>query len=118
MKRLTMVLVCLLFPISEVKADVVTDWNITAIAVAPGSGLGNLPQARIITLMHLAIHDALNSIQPRYETFSGVNGQHNAASPEAAVAAAAYRVLISGFPAQAAAINSAYAASLATVPDG
>src|SRR5262245_17618070 len=69
-----LVLLLLICLVPEIRADVVTDWNITAIAVAPGSGIGNLPQARIITLMHLAIHDALNSIEPRYETFSGVDG--------------------------------------------
>src|SRR5687767_13380379 len=61
-------------------ADSVTDWNIVAGAVAPRmTGLqregslqpipGPQPQSRGLAMVHIAIHDALNAIDPRYETY-------------------------------------------------
>src|SRR5688572_28036363 len=82
---------------SPAQADSVIDWNIVAGAVAPrmtglqreGSLLpipGPQPQSRGLTMVHLAIHDALNSIDARYETYLPRSPASPGASPDAAVA--------------------------------
>ena len=95
---------------SPVRADVVTEWNEIADTIVPGAP----PiRARIHTMVHVAIHDALNSIDPRYETYTGVARANSGASPGAAVAAAAYRVLLQAVPAQAAALDVIYNGKIA-----
>jgi len=47
-------------------------------------------------MMHLAIHDSLNAIEPRFEAYA-VHTFSPGSSPEAALAAAAYGVLIDCF---------------------
>src|SRR5262245_34081229 len=74
-------------------ADVVTDWNLIAEQVAPRFG-GPQPQSRGLTIVQIAVHDALNAIDARYASYTGVRVITSAASPDAAVAAAARRALL------------------------
>jgi len=81
-------------------ADAVTAWNETAetaSAVAGGPPLRN----RIMAMVHIAVHDALNAIDPRFEQYASTIAAEAGASPEAAIAAAAYRVLAATVPSQA-----------------
>ena len=75
--------------------------------------------ARIMAMYHLAIHDALNCITPRYERYVGVERDKDA-DPDAAVAQAAYDVIaVVKYPDQSmAAMNALLATSLAGIPDG
>ena len=69
-------------------ADAVTDWN----AYADTINLGPPPvRARATAIMHVAIHDALNSIDPKYGSYTNVPRARHGASPDAAVGEAAYR---------------------------
>jgi hypothetical protein len=87
------------------RADVVTEWN----EIADGFVAGAPPfKNRIMAMVQLAVHDALNSIDPRYETLTGVLPANSHASPAAAVAAASYQVLLQTVPAQAAALTVVY----------
>lgn len=93
-------------------ADAVTDWNSIANGVIGGAG-GPPHQFRAFAMVHLAIHDALNAIDPRYDTYSVVAPGNPNASPEAAVAAAARRVLVDTLPsAQDVVVEAAYASYL------
>jgi hypothetical protein len=74
-------------------ADVVTDWNLIAEQVAPRFG-GPQPQGRVLAIVQIAVHDALNAIDPRYASYTGVRVITASASPDAAVAAAARRALL------------------------
>ena len=47
---------------SVATADVVTDWNATAEAVAPRFG-GPQQQSRAQAMVQIAVHDALNAIE-------------------------------------------------------
>jgi len=100
-----------------VRADVVTDWNVTtlqaAAAVSP-----NQRQHRVAAMVHAAIHDAVNSITPRYEAYAVRVSSSGEASIEAAAVQAAYGVLIRLVPGQATLLDAARAASLSTIPDG
>jgi hypothetical protein len=77
-------------------------------------------------MAHAAIHDALNAIERRYSPYALDTFTDQGASPEAAVATAAYTVLVEQFirvaavgaPPQKAALDAAYVASLALIPDG
>ena len=75
-------------------ANAVTDWNAfnTALLTLQPSGLY---ETRIYAIQHAAIHDALNTIRPRYRRYTrchGVEGQSHASAP-AAVAQASRDVL-------------------------
>ena len=74
-------------------ADIVTDWNEIAEAVAPSFGFPQ-PQSRVLAMVQIAVHDALNAIKPRYARYTGIDRAKRGASPDAAVAAAARQTLL------------------------
>jgi hypothetical protein len=75
-------------------ADIVTDWNVVvADLVGPRFG-GPQQQARVRAMVHIAVHDALNAINPRYERYTSISAAAPDGSPDAAVAAAARRTLL------------------------
>jgi hypothetical protein len=72
---------------------------------------------RALAMMHLAMHDALNTIDPIYERYR-YSGQQVTADPTAAAAQAGYEVLISQYPDQQTKLDAELASWLDTVPDG
>jgi hypothetical protein len=92
------------------RADVVTEWNEIADGI---TALAPPFKNRIMAMVQVAVHDALNSIAPRYETYLGLPSANGGASPGAAVAAAAYRVLLGAVPSQAAALSVLYNGKIA-----
>lgn len=115
-----------LFPVAA-QADAVIEWNATYDAAAPSYG-GPPQRAYLGVLVQVAVHDALNAIDRRYETYAPTAPAPAHASPDAAIAAAARDVLVDKLgclptppPARAAAcanIATRYAADLAAIPDG
>ena len=106
-------------------ANVVTDWDEKAIdaiqgnAPAPPPQIGPIGGLRIATIMHIAIFQAVNTIDPRYEPYQGHTTPTVAASQEAAATAAAATVLIKLLPAESEAkVAQARDAYLAAIPDG
>jgi hypothetical protein len=100
----------LLLPVCA-QADAITEWNANAAqAVVPGNGPPQ--QFRLMAMVHLAAHDALNSIDRRYATWSVVPPANPNASPEAAVARAVRDVLNATAAGQSATTNSQYAGYL------
>jgi hypothetical protein len=69
-------------------------------------------------LVHAAIYDAVVAIKREYEPFAVSVRSPRSASVDAAVAAAARGLLVVRVPAQAAAVETAYTAFLAGLPDG
>ena len=110
------------------KADSVTDWNGIAGSpvVLPRFGGAQL-QYRAMAIVQVAVHDALNTIQPRYETYSNLPAAASGASADAAVAAAtrvAMLGLLTALPDSTAGrqaaidhINNEYAARIAAIPE-
>ena len=85
----------------------------TAAALTPAEG------HMIFAYVAIAVYDSVMAIEGGYEPFAVDVDAPGGASAEAAVAAAAHRVLAHYLPAQAPTIiDPAYAASLATIPDG
>jgi hypothetical protein len=67
----------------------VSDWNAFAAARVGG---------RNLAMTQIAVHDALNSIDSRYETYTDVAPAADGALPDAAVAAASQVVLLAVVP--------------------
>jgi hypothetical protein len=66
-----------------------------------------------MTVVHVAVHDAVNAITRKYRTYLPASVAPANASPGAAAVAAAHHVLVRLFPAQAATLDRSRAASLA-----
>src|SRR4029453_5765502 len=99
-------------------ADVVTDWNQTALEVLKaGNVLGN-PWSRAMAMVHVAMSDAINSVHSRYTRYVAAAPTAPNASTDAAAVAAAREILIQLVPAQKAKIDEAYAESLSRIQDG
>ncbi len=107
---------CLLSPAA---ADVVTDWNEKAVTAASRTP-GQTPvfQARNIAMVHLAMFDAINAIEPRYTPYRVQLQAPASTSREAAASAAAHYLITRLFPSQAKDADAALAAALAAVPEG
>ncbi len=72
---------------------------------------------RAQTQVALAMFEALNAIDRRYESFAKLPVATEEASQEAAAASAAYHVLLSYFPSQKTALEESYSMALEAVPD-
>jgi hypothetical protein len=114
-------LVCaaLLIPSSS-RADTVTDWNELLDSIVPRYG-GPQQQERARAMVQIAVHDALNTVEPRYVTYADLAAADPSASPDAAVAAAASGAMlgllapVADSPAKQAAIDAILAEFEATV---
>lgn len=102
----------------SVEADVVTDWNQTALRATEVAGLPPPPQARVMAMVHAATYDAVNAIDRRHAMYAVEVKAPPGASVEAAAAAAANGILSRVFPAQQASLDAALSASLAQIADG
>jgi hypothetical protein len=100
------------------RADVITDWNAKADAIAAEKQVVNVQHSRRLSMMHVAMFEAVNAIEPRYAPYRLRLEADRDASKEAAAAAAAYDVLLSLYPDQQAVLDETLAASLRTVPEG
>src|SRR5881409_3263382 len=83
-----------------VRADVVTDWNLTTLQAAAAGRLNPQRQHRVAAMVHAAVHDAVNSVAPQYEAYAVQVSPSGEASIEAAAVQAAYGVLIRLLPGQ------------------
>jgi len=110
----------LLSPFNTAHADAITDWNATGAATVVAA----LPAERgsvglDLSLVHIAMYDAVNAIRPRYRPYvAQLSFNAVGASPDAAAATAAYAVLRYYFPSRTAALDATYAAAMAAIADG
>ncbi len=107
----------LLFP-CVCLADTVLDWNEVALARVVAARQGPPDGARSMAMVHLAMFEAINAVEQRYAPYAFKTRAPAGTSPEAAAAAAASSVLVKLFPGEAQAVEAAYAASLARIPEG
>src|SRR6185312_8003593 len=92
----------------------IVDWNQIALTTAlttPGTQI-------YLTYVNLAMYDAVNAIDGRYQQYAPEFHGPRDASKDAAAISAAYQVLLNYFPAQAAALQVQYDAAIAIIPDG
>ena len=98
--------------------DVITDWNSVLLQTIRETGGPPCPISRALVMMHVAMYDAVNSIDRSHEKYLSMMNAPAGASKEAAAAAAAHRVLTTIFPLNQSTYDTALATSLAAVPDG
>jgi hypothetical protein len=99
-------------------ADAVLDWNEIVLARVVAARQGPPDGARSLAMVHMAMFEAINAVEPRYAPYAFKGRAPAGASAEAAAAAAASSVLVKLFPDQAQAVEAAYAANVARIPDG
>jgi hypothetical protein len=76
-------------PSAPLRADVITDWDTRATAMASAAALGE----REVTIVDLAMFDAVNSLTRQYTEYEVREEGFDGASPEAAAASAAATAL-------------------------
>jgi hypothetical protein len=97
-------------------SNAVTQWNAIATdAFTPTQGTNPMVQSRTLAILHAAIHDAVNAIEPRFAPYTPGLSSDSDASVDAAVASAAREVLVTLVPDQSALIEAKYRESLAGV---
>ncbi len=109
------VALCCATPVAS--ANVITDWDEKAVPVVPFSSEGE----RVMAMVHVAMFDAVNSIEPRCLPYLVQLPAPSGASIDAAAAAAAGTVLVGAptmSPSAVAAMKAAMAAYLAAMPEG
>ena len=97
---------------------VVLEWNEVAFNAFGGPQYQHcLMASRINAMMHLAIHDAINAVDARYERYS-FTGKDAKADPVTAAAFAAYKILLHEIPGRKSFLDSALNKSLKAIPAG
>ena len=103
-------------------ADTVSDWvefanRVNSPLAPPPESRARPDSGRATTRVALAMFEALNAIDRRYESYVGMAQGDKTASPDAAAITAAYRVLSDHFPSAKADLNDAYAIAMQAIPN-
>ena len=93
-------------------------WN--DIAVQTGLIVAQTNQESFMRLAYVqaAVFDAVDAVDGGYQPYVGDLRAHGTTDVDAAVAAAAHRILVTQFPTQKSALDNSYASSLANIKDG
>src|ERR1700745_4330854 len=111
--------VLLTVPMTAATRNVITEWEQKAVnLVQPGTVFPPPTAFRTITILHVAMFDAVNSIDPRYKPYKVQLPASPDTSKEAAAAAAAAALLIKLVPDAGSDIQSTLTSYLATLHDG
>jgi len=97
-------------------ANVITDWDEKAVAIV--TPMSPYTAQRVMGMVHIAMFDAVNSIERRYRPYLVQLPADPATSKEAAAASAAAAVLATIDSKTAGEMKGALAAYLASIPDG
>jgi len=112
------VIALLLASAGPTRADVISDWNAKAETIAIEKRLLPPPNARGMALLHVAMFEAVNTVDRRYAPYKLKLAVEPNTSREAAAAAAAHAVLVALHPDQQAGLDAALAASLGPIAEG
>jgi hypothetical protein len=99
------------------RADVVSMWNEKAGELLPKMGKQGPYVLRGLTMMHAAMFDAVNAIEQQYAPLKVDLRPPPGASPEAAAAGAARRILLELVPQERKAINAEFRATMEGVAE-
>jgi hypothetical protein len=100
------------------RADVLSDWTDLAVQTSVANKQPPFVQTRTLAMVHLAVFEALDAIDHRYQPYRSPLPPNPGASPEAAAATAAHDVLLAVFPDQAAGLEDALQKSLGATAGG
>ena len=101
-------------PFSNYSNSIVLQWNSIAFETMKGPAYDPMIASRIFAMVHIAVHDALNSIEPVFDTYA-LRQQDKKADPITAISSAAYTVLVESFPAKKEQLDIALANALKEV---
>ena len=101
---------------ASVSADVITDWNEKAVEFVTTRNLGPPAAERVMVMVHVAMFDAVNSVERRYRPYLVQLPAALTTSKEAAAAASASAVLASLHPQAEGELKGVMLAYLAAVP--
>lgn len=99
------------------RADVIDDWHDRAVAAVYAAHQSPVAQGRTVTMVDLAMFEALNAITPRYKPYLTPLSTSPQTSAPVAVAKAAHDVLVSLCPSQVAMVGKALQTALAAESD-
>ena len=102
---------------TPIRADVIADWNNTAMDVMKVVNVAGNPWTRSMALVNVSMSDAVNSVQKRYSRYIPELPIDPNASAEAAAAAAAREILMRQYPGQKERIEAAISETMKTIPD-
>ena len=102
---------------SSARCDVIMDWNAKADAIGIEKQLANVPNARGLAMLHIAMFEAVNAIDRRYAPYKLNLAAERTTSKEAAAASAAYDILVALYPDQKADLDATLAASLSGIAE-
>src|SRR5262245_50917009 len=102
----TLLLPFLLLPLTSSQArhdgaraeNEVLRWNRVATDALAAANTDPISESRVLAIVQLSVHDALNAIQARSATYGPAVGSAAGAAPEAAVAAAAHDTMVGLLP--------------------
>ena len=100
------------------QADVVMDWNAQSDAIATARKPLGPVHSRANALLHVAMFEAVNAIERRYQPYRLNLVADRRTSPEAAAAVAGYTVLVALYPDDKASLDKTLAQMLVAVPEG
>ena len=102
----------------DLSAEVVISWNQLIFETAiEEDRLLTLKGVRTAAMAHVAMHDALQAISPRYQYYA-FEGNSKDADPQAAVASAAFEVLANQYPDKKAVFEKELSQWLQNISDG
>jgi hypothetical protein len=95
--------------------DVVAEWNAEAarLTLLPSSNLAPVQQTRTMAIVQVSVHDAVNGITGKYDTYLPPGDPPSGSSADAAAIAAAHHALRNLFPAHAPTLDPMLLTSLA-----
>lgn len=103
---------------SVARAEAVNDWNmIASSAIVATAGQPPPVSALSFAMVHGAVYAAVNAIDRGYRPYLVAPAANPSDSKDAAVAAAAFRVLAALFPGQLATLQPVYDGYIAALPD-
>jgi PAP2 superfamily len=100
--------------------DEVSRWNRVATDATAASEIGGNPlaESRILAIVQVAVFDAVNSIDPRFEKYAAKLPAKSGASIDAAIASATCTTLVELLPSCKTALDKTMKEALAAIPDG
>jgi len=99
-------------------ADTVSDWWEVGARLQPAGAPGTPEQQRAVSRAALAMFEAVNAIDRRYESYLNFPIGDPRASQSAAAATAAFKVLVQHLPQHKAVLEESYALTMAGIPNG
>ena len=118
-RRLTLsFVITLLVAASQSAQNAVVQWNaISSTTIIKNAQEASVTSGVWLAYVHLAVFDAVNAIDHRFQPYLFTANPPAGANQDAAAISAAYRVLVAYFPSQQPTLDPQFAASIAAISD-